>query len=139
MAGRLRRAGFTATVSLILFSALAGLAARAAQKPGPPAATPAPAGQLGLPAAMGKIQAGDFAGALAILEPLAAREPASPQVWRALGLARLKTKDLDGAAAAFAKSLELEPGSPRAFYNLGVVAALKNRPDEAFEWLGKAR
>jgi len=24
-------------------------------------------------------------------------------------------------------------------YNLGVVAALKNRPDEAFEWLGKAR
>jgi Flp pilus assembly protein TadD len=63
---------------------------------------------------MGKIQAGDFPGALAILEPLAGREPGNPQVWRALGIARLKTRDLDGAAAAFTKSLEVEPGSPRA-------------------------
>ncbi|HEY6147762.1 MAG TPA: tetratricopeptide repeat protein, partial [Thermoanaerobaculia bacterium] len=109
--------------------------AKTAATPVPPP-PPAPAG---LPAAMARLQAGDPAGAVAILEPLARREPDNPQVWRALGVARIKTKDLDGATAALTKALELEPGSPRAMYNLGVVAALKNRPDEAFDWLGKVR
>jgi hypothetical protein len=104
------------------------------------AATPTPApAPPGLPAAMARIQAGDPAGAIAILEPMSRREPDNPQVWRALGVARIKAKDLDGAATALTRALELEPGSPRAMYNFGVIAALKNRPDEAFEWLGKVR
>ncbi|HYK40927.1 MAG TPA: FG-GAP-like repeat-containing protein [Thermoanaerobaculia bacterium] len=125
--------------SLLLFAILA------MQGSGPPdpAASPTPAlpppAGAGLPAAMAKIQAGDFAGAVAILEPMSRRESENPQVWRALGVARIKAKDLEGATAAFQRALEIEPGSPRALYNLGVIAVLKNKPDEAFDWFGKAR
>src|SRR4030081_1926666 len=111
-----RKLGSAVAGSVLL---LATLAARGSG-PAPSGVTPTPA-PPGLPAAMARMQAGDPAGAVAILEPLTRRDPDNPHGWGALGAARIKTKDLDGAAAASTRALELEPGSTRAMYNLGVV------------------
>lgn len=90
-------------------------------------------------AAVGKLQAGDAAGAAALLEAVVAREPDSGRAWRTLGQAYQASKHLDAADTAFRRALDVEPGMPMAFFSLGVVAAMAGRHDDAFMWLTKAR
>ncbi len=120
------RVGFAAVVVLAL---VAGAAAQS------PPASPPPS----LYAAMGRMQAGDPAGAAEILRAVVGAEPRNARAWRMLGYASLKAGKLTRAREAYVRLLELEPDAPAALYNLGVVAALEKNKDLAFEWLGKAR
>lgn len=105
-----------------------------------PANPPAPAAAPpGLPQAIARIQAQDFAGALKIAEDVVTREPANARAWRVLGAAAKGTKDLDRAAAAFRKALDVEPANPANVYNMGAIAAVKGDKDRAFDWLAKAK
>ncbi|HEY2346727.1 MAG TPA: FG-GAP-like repeat-containing protein [Xanthomonadaceae bacterium] len=99
------------------------------------AATPEP----GMPEAQAKLQAGDAAGAQAILESVVKREPGNGMAWRALGAACIQDKHGDCAEAALHKALELMPDSPQVMYNLGVVGAQRGDKEQAFAWLGKAK
>jgi hypothetical protein len=101
-----------------------------------PAAEPA-ASATAVADALAKVQAGDAAGAIAILKEVTAKEPANARAWRVLGYASLKAKDPDAAIAAYGRSLELEPGFPQAMYNLAVGHALKGDREKAFDWLAK--
>jgi FG-GAP repeat/Tetratricopeptide repeat len=99
----------------------------------------APAAQPGLAEGFAKLQAGDAAGAVAIVEPIAAREPKNARAWRVLGLAYIRTKQYDKALAAYATALDLEPENGTALYNTAVVHALQGQKDAAFEWLARAK
>jgi hypothetical protein len=100
-------------------------------------AAPAPA-TVG--AAQARLQAGDAAGAVKILEAVVAATPSNPVAWRLLGATRLQLKQFDGAIAAYQKLVELQPRSaPQMLYNMGVIHAAKRETDRAFEWLAKAR
>src|SRR5437870_4898344 len=96
------------------------------------APAPAPVQQ-----AFAKVQAGDAAGAVAILEPIVAAEPRNARALRVLGTAYIRTKAYDKALAVLTKSLQLEPDFPGALYNVAVVHALRGETDAAFEWLAK--
>jgi hypothetical protein len=102
-----------------------------------PLPTPAPA--PGIPEAMARVNAGDAAGAVAIMKDVTAREPGNARAWRTLGFASLKAKDPGTAITAYEKALSIEPGFPAALYNLGVAHALAGDQDAAFAWLAKAR
>lgn len=102
-----------------------------------PAAPPAPAAPS-LRDAQARLQSGDPAGAATLLDTITAREPGNARAWRMLGVARQQLKSYDAAIAAYSTAFRLEPENPLAIYNLGTVYALRNDPDRAFEWLGKA-
>src|SRR3954466_7160218 len=102
---------------------------------GPPSPAPPPA----LGSAIARLQANYPAGAARILEEVTKREPANGRAWRNLGLARQMLKDLDQSAAAYQRALDVEPSMPMPLYNLGVVYALKQDRDRAFEWLQRAK
>jgi hypothetical protein len=89
--------------------------------------------------AFAKIQAGDAAGAVTILEPVVAADPNNARALRVLGTAYIKTKAYGQALAVLTKSLQLEPDFPSALYNVAVVHALRGETDAAFEWLAKAK
>lgn len=95
--------------------------------------------QPGIPEAFAKLQANDAAGAVTILEPLVAREPANARALRLLGAAYINTKQYDQAIAILEKSLLVEPNFPAALYNLGAAHARRGENDLAFEWLAKAK
>ena len=110
--------------------ALLCLTLQAAQAP-PPQAT--------LGAAIARMQANDPAGAAQILEDVTKREPANGRAWRNLGLAYQTLKNLDKAAAAYQRALDVDAAVPTPLYNLGIVYALKQDRDRAFEWLQRAK
>ncbi len=101
---------------------------------GPVAAAP-----LGLPEAAAKLQAGDAAGARAILDDVVAHDETNPRAWRMLGTACVNLKDGDGAERAFRRVLELEPESPQAFYGIGDAYALRGDAEHAFQWFDRAK
>src|SRR5262245_54291795 len=113
----------------LLTLALLCLVLQPAQQPPPPT----------LGAAIARMQANDPAGAARILEDLTARDPTNGRAWRNLGLAYQTLKDLDKSAAAYQRALQVEPAVSTPIYNLGIVYALKQDPDRAFEWLQRAK
>jgi hypothetical protein len=98
-----------------------------------------PSSDQQIAAAGGKIAAGDFAGASAILEKVVAADPGNKLAWRQLGFAYLKQKKIAESRSTYEKLLALSPGAPQALYNIGVGYALEGKKDAAFEWLGKAK
>jgi len=98
-----------------------------------PTATP------GLAEAFAKLQAKDAPAAVAILEPLIAREPANVRALRLLGAAYIATRKYDEALTMLEKSLAIEPDFPAALYNMAAAHARRNEPDAAFTWLQKAK
>ena len=98
-----------------------------------------PTPPLGVPEAMVLVQRGDAAGAVKIMDAATAREPRNGRGWRVLGYVSIKAQQYDHALAAYGRALEIEPAFPGALYNVGVAYALKRNPNEAFNWLGKAR
>jgi hypothetical protein len=99
----------------------------------------APAPQPTVAAAAARLQANDAAGAARMLETIVAREPANGRAWRNLGAAYQALEDFDKAIAAYRRALDVEPAVPTPLYQLGLVYALKQEPDRAFEWLTRAR
>ena len=110
--------------------ALLAVLLQSAQTPPPPPT---------LAAAMARMQANDPAGAARILAEVTKREPQNGRAWRNLGLAYQTLKDLDQAAAAYQHALDVDAAVPTPLYNLGIVYALKQDRDRAFEWLQRAR
>jgi len=98
-----------------------------------------PAQEPTVAAAAARLQANDAAGAARMLETIVAREPANGRAWRNLGVAYQALKELDKAIAAYHRALDVEPAVPSPLYQLGLVYALKQEPDRAFEWLARAR
>jgi len=110
--------------------------------PGLPRAVPPAFAQdqlPGLPQAMQKLGAQDFAGAEEILTALTAREPENARAWSMLGYARHAQKKYDLAIEAYVKAMEFPAVAPTAMYNAGLACALKGDPDQAFDWLRKAK
>jgi len=103
------------------------------QSPQPPASEPT------LAAGIARLQANDAAGAARILEDVTKREPSNGRAWRNLGLAYQTLKELDKSAAAYERALDVDPAVPTPIYNLGIVYALKNDRDRAFQWLQRAK
>lgn len=85
-----------------------------------------------------------FARAVAVLEPLSAREPDNPMVWTNLGAAYLGNPVLAGdeeherAIAAFQRALELDPAAPNVAYNLGLIHRDRGEREEALRWFMRA-
>jgi hypothetical protein len=92
-----------------------------------------------LPAAISRLQAGDAAGAVAILEKLVEREPGNGRAWRAMGMAQQRLKNYDRAIDAFRRALDVDPSVPTPIYNLGVIYAARQQSDSAFVWLARAK
>src|SRR5271169_946738 len=99
----------------------------------------APPSQPSLPAAMARIQANDFAGAVAILEQVTQREPRNGRAWRNLALCYQNLKQWDHAINANQHALQVESSIPTPLFSLGVVYALMGDKDQAFTWLAKAK
>jgi tetratricopeptide repeat protein/FG-GAP repeat protein len=121
----------TVVFSLIAAAATAALLFAPARAAQPPAAT--------VQAATARLQAGDPAGAITILEQVVQQQPADARGWRMLGTARQRTKDFDGALTAYQRALALDPSFPTPLYNIGAVYALEQDADAAFDWLRKAK
>src|SRR5215471_13210837 len=81
--------------------------------------TPAPMPQ-GLADALTKLNAGDFAGALALAESVAKEDPKNARAWRVVGLAAIRTKRPARAVEAYTKAIELDPSFVANDYNLAV-------------------
>jgi Flp pilus assembly protein TadD len=77
------------------------------------------------------LQAGRMADALALLEPMAKRHPADPQVLGLLGRARLHAGDAAGAVLPLQRSLKSLPNDGEGINNLGVAFMQLQRVDEA--------
>lgn len=90
-------------------------------------------------AAQAKLQGNDPAAAVAILEPVVAKEPGNVSAWRVLATALQRSKAYDRAVAAFQKILELEPTATQMLYNVGATHALAGNTLQAFEWLERAK
>ena len=128
-----------ASVAAVL--ALSSLCATSiSSSPPAPAATPTPAAPPAatLSVALGRLQAGDAAGAATMLRQITASEPANLLAWRALGRASRQLHDPAQAIEAFQHALRLAPDSPRDFYALGAAYAAQHDTDHAFEWLQRA-
>jgi hypothetical protein len=114
----------------LVFSCIGSIAASGAQDA---LSTPS------LEAAVSQLQAGNFAAAAKSLRLITAAEPGNGAAWRALGASDMALHRYAAAIADFRRSLEIEPDSPKIFYQLGAAYASRQRADEAFRWLAKAR
>src|SRR5579862_7554506 len=92
-----------------------------------------------LAAGIGRLRAGDNAGAAKILEAVTTQEPQNGRAWRNLALAYQNLKDFDHAISAYQRALAVDPSVPTPLFNLGVVYAIKGDKDQAFAWLTKAK
>ncbi len=90
-------------------------------------------------AAMERLQSGDTAGAVRMLEGLTRDEPRSAEAWRALSAGYRQLKQTDKAIAASEEALRIEPGAAQSLYMLGVLYAAKGNAGQAFVWFGRAR
>jgi hypothetical protein len=92
-----------------------------------------------LAAGIGRLRAGDNAGAVKILEAVTKQEPQNGRAWRNLALAYQNLKDADHAISAYQRALAVDPSVPTPLFNLGVAYAMKGDKDQAFAYLAKAK
>src|SRR6266404_138278 len=85
------------------------------------------------------MQQGKNDAALALLESIAAAEPARRGVVRQIGIAYYRKNDFLKAAASFKKALEEDPGDNEAVQLLGLSYYLGGRPAEAIAPLEKVQ
>lgn len=85
------------------------------------------------------MQQGKNDEALALLEAIAAAEPARRGVLREIGIAYYRKSDYLKAAASFKKALEEDPGDNESIQLMGLSYYLAGRPAEAIEPLEKVQ
>jgi tetratricopeptide (TPR) repeat protein len=78
-----------------------------------------------------KIRGGDFDGAVALLEPLLAKNPADANALFYLGLARVGKQQYREAAESLARVTELQPAFAGAWLELGICHGKLREVDEA--------
>lgn len=96
----------------------------------------APAGEL--ERALELIGAGDLAGAIAVLEPLAREPGAPPQVSALLGALLVESGRAEAAYGVLAPLAAASDADPAVLYNAGRAAAGLGQLEEAGEWLGRS-
>lgn len=85
-----------------------------------------------------------FTQAVALLEPLAEREPDNPMVWTNLGAAYLgnpilaSDEDQRRAITAFEQAIKLNPATPHVAYNLGLIYRDRKEYKQALYWFQRA-
>ena len=87
---------------------------------------------------VGKLQAGDLAGASADFGTAVRLAPRLAGLWANLGLARWRSGDADGALSAYGQGLAIDPGSPSVLQNLALLFSETGRPAEASSALAAA-
>jgi len=87
---------------------------------------------------VGKLQAGDLAGASADFGIAVRLAPRLAGLWANLGLARWRSGDADGALSAYGQGLAIDPGSPSVLQNLALLFSETGRPAEASSALAAA-
>lgn len=92
-----------------------------------------------VPAAIGRLQAGDLEGARAILERVLDADPENGRAWNVLGIVRQRAGEPEAAAQAFERAVDDSLYGPQAMFNLGVALAAVGEPEDAFRWLERAR
>ncbi|PCJ55713.1 MAG: hypothetical protein COA70_01145 [Planctomycetota bacterium] len=102
-----------------------------AQNPNP---APNPLQQAGA-----QMQQGNFAQAVAILEPVVEAQPQNATAWYWLGYAYHAQKDWSKAVPAHEMAASFPATAANASYNLACAWALQGDADKAFEWLGHAK
>ncbi len=102
-------------------------------------ASAAPAQAASLQDAQGKIQAGDFAGAIVILDEVVAAEPDNAQAWLSLATARERSQQHDPAVQAYHRAIGFTATNGRALYGLGLMYAADGETDSAFAYLTQAK
>lgn len=84
------------------------------------------------------VAAGDFAGAIALLEELRANEQESVRLTETLAYAELRAGERERAVELYEEVLELSPYRVNALYNLGVIARRADNHRRAAELLSRA-
>jgi hypothetical protein len=110
----------------------------------PPAGTPAGAQDAPPPApsfatAMGRLQAGDLAGAERELSAITEREPKNGHAWRMLGMVHTRQQHFDQAVAAYERALAVDPADLQPIFRIASAYAAAKDSKRAFEWLAKAK
>jgi hypothetical protein len=77
--------------------------------------------------------------AVEVLRAVTKREPENPRAWAMLGFALHSSGDYEAALAADQRAAEFPQTAPNAMYNAAMALARLGRPDEAFQWLGRAK
>jgi tetratricopeptide (TPR) repeat protein len=80
---------------------------------------------------VGKLEAGNVAGAAVEFETAVRLAPRLPGLWANLGLARWRSGDEAGALAAYARGLQIDPGSATVLQNLAVLYSETGRAVQA--------
>ena len=80
-------------------------------------------------------EAGDHAGATAVLERLTQLNPGHADAWFNLGFLHDKADNTADAERCFRRALKLKPSLDRAWYGLGLVLIREGRLEEAVEAL----
>ena len=94
-------------------------------------------GQLGR--AVDRIQAGNYAEGIALLEPIVARGPQAWEPWFWLGTARLGQGELNAADEALAQAIRRAPAQPQLWVQRAIAAQERGEHHRALEWLREAR
>ena len=102
-------------MTCLLFSACSSNPTRSQQ------ATASPAMEADFAQALEHMQAANWAGAMDILEGLAAQNEQLPGVWLNLGIARSKLGDSDNAITALEQAIQLDPANAIAHNQLGIA------------------
>lgn len=89
--------------------------------------------------ARARVQQGDLAGAIELLEPLVEAEPEHARAWYFLGHALHGEERDEEALEAHARAATFPRTAGGASYNAACAAARLGRVDEAFDWLERAR
>ena len=97
------------------------------------------AAQTPLQRAQALLGAGDYRGAVQLLDSMVHAGPQNGRVWLALGNARRGLGQGDSAAAAFRQALTFPGARSLATRSLFLLAASLGRRDEAWQWFQAAR
>ena len=85
------------------------------------------------------MQAQDFAAATALLQDITTRDPENARAWILLGTAQRSSGAMDQAIESFTRATAFSQTKGQALYGIGIVYALKEDKDAAFNWLKQAQ
>jgi tetratricopeptide (TPR) repeat protein len=96
-----------------------------------PSPTATPSSSSAYDTALNKINAGDYQGAIPLLQQSIAQDPNNADALNELGFSLRKTGNLQDSLAAYQKALALNPGHVDANEYLGELYLQMKRPDLA--------
>src|SRR5438270_10822610 len=127
-----------ALLSLSLFAVAVAVSAQATPPPAKPAAAPASPLQAAVQEALQRVRAGDKAGALARLKPIASDPAATQPELSLVGALYLQLDKPQEALAVLKPLADSEDAQPAVLYNAGRAALLSGQIDEGRVYLTRS-